>query len=113
MKLCNIPYKYIKKIVKLTVKINELMRTFIEEEKGERQKSVSLDVEEAFPSLRSRIQTFDSLKTKATRRILPDTPTDEPKLTIRRVSFENAAKPESVCLKKESDDSGCDENSEV
>ena len=82
--------------------------------KQERQKSVSLDVEEAFPSLRSRIQSFDSLKAKATKRVLPHTPVEEePKLTIRRVSFEHVAKPESVCLKKDSDDSGCDENFEV
>ncbi|KAL5251405.1 hypothetical protein ACHWQZ_G016940 [Mnemiopsis leidyi] len=80
------------------------------EAKQERQKSVSLDVEEAFPSLRSRIQSFDSLKAKATKRVLPHTPhEEEPKLTIRRVSFEHVAKPESVCLKKDSDDSGCDE----
>ena len=84
------------------------------EENLERQKSMSLDVEEAFPSIRSRIQSYGPVKARATKRILPNAPTEEPKLTIRRVSFEHIVKPENVCLsKKESDDSGCDENFEV
>ena len=83
------------------------------EAKRDRQKTVSLDVEEAFPSVRSRIESFGPLKAKATKRVLPDTPAEEPRLTIRRVSFGHVAKPENVCLKKDSDDSGCDENFEV